>query len=586
MYAFPFKEDACVGGAPRWELQHALHDAAHMMLVLVAIIGWGAAAPRRQTLVSRAGGQTLYCYLLHVPLNPLICAPFWSRVYGWLAPGGEKSALQAVVMFAYALLVQLLLSFKPVLPSRFSEALGHPTRRSQQRMLALGFTCLVLGAVALMEPSRQAQSRRISATASRATTWNSQDICLLMDHEPLWPEECRTLLRTDHLKQLVRGDLRTLNAQEQLQKLVICLNREYACAHGHRFIYASSPSLAIWPRGELRDMWTALEDLEGTCVAAGATLGKLGAQPNSLPENERVRIPPTKDATIARMCRPLGSSQERASDSTRLARSVKWCKVAMMAEVFAKLPQCGVVAFLDSDVLIQDEAPLTQMNELSDWLSRPEQFFFISAEEYWNGWAPGSFMDTKGRNELSNTLVSTGFMMAKRDPRMISLLAKWWCSVDEPCEDSNAGCYRVDWSHEQRMINDGFFVAWAGRLGRELGEGMRRESNFGGFNTPEGKHVRHFWWKNDPKSLRAAAGVGLHRLSKWTLHGGAQMNMNQTCGVPKSFFAARSRLQPPRTEPPRTWPHSTLRTPWPRRTRTRLSAKNRTWPARIGPGPE
>ena len=86
-------------------------------------------------------------------------------------------------------------------------------------MLALGFTCLVLGAVALMEPSRQAQSRRVSATASRATTWNSQDICLLMDHEPLWPEECRTLLRADHLKQLVRGDLRTLNAQEQLQKL-------------------------------------------------------------------------------------------------------------------------------------------------------------------------------------------------------------------------------------------------------------------------------------------------------------------------------------------------------------------------------
>lgn len=568
VYAFPFMEDACVGGAPRWELQHALHDAAHMMLVLVAIIGLGAAAPRRPTLVSRAGGRTLYCYLLHVPLNPLICAPFWSRVYGWLAPGDETSAQQAVVMFMYALLVQLLLSYKPALPSRFAEALQ---RQSQQRMLTLGFACLVLGAVALMEPSRQTQSRRASATASRATSWNSRDICLLMDHEPLLPEECRTLLHAAHLKQLVRGDLRTLNAQEQLQKLVICLNREYACAHGHRFVYASSPSLAIWPHGELRDMWTALEDLDGTCIAAGATLGKLGAQPNSLPENERMRIPLTKDATVARMCRPLGSSKQRASESTtRLARSVKWCKVAMMAEVFAKLPQCGVVAFLDSDVLIQDEAPLMQIEELSDWLSRPEQFFFISAEEYWKGWALGSFMDTKGRNELGNTLVSTGFMMAKRDPRMFSLLAKWWCSVDEPCEGSSAGCYRVDWSHEQRMVNDGFFVAWVGGLGMELGKGMRRETNFGGFNTPDGKYVRHFWWKNDPKSLQVAAGVGLNRLKKRTHQRGA--HMNQTCGIPKSLLAARSSLQPPKTGSPRTWPHRTWRTPWPRRTRTRLSA--------------
>ena len=71
-YFRPFDPSGCTGGKPRWQLTHFLHDAFHLVLVSTMVVAFGAAVPRARSRLSDAGEHTLYCYLLHVPLTPLI----------------------------------------------------------------------------------------------------------------------------------------------------------------------------------------------------------------------------------------------------------------------------------------------------------------------------------------------------------------------------------------------------------------------------------------------------------------------------------------------------------------------------------
>ena len=180
-----------------------------------------------------------------------------------------------------------------------------------------------------------------------------------------------------------------------------------------------------------------------------------------------------------------------------MSRSNTWCKVALMAETFMQLKECNVIAFADADMLLMNRTMKSQ--QVAAWLADDEQFFFI-AKENGGGWKRGSAKDAHGRNNLANSQVSTGLMLAKRDPRTFAMLAKWWCSSEEPCDTSSVteqrGCYRYDWAHEQRMIDNEFFSESADELGKALRRGMRSSNRDSDYNTPWGRHARHFWFKD------------------------------------------------------------------------------------------
>jgi hypothetical protein len=171
-----------------------------------------------------------------------------------------------------------------------------------------------------------------------------------------------------------------------------------------------------------------------------------------------------------------------------------------MAETFMQLKECNVIAFADADMLLMNRTMKSQ--QVADWLADDEQFFFI-AKEGSGGWERGSPKDSHGRNNLANSQVSTGLMLAKRDTRTFAMLAKWWCSSEELCDTSSVmrhieqrGCYRYDWAHEQRMIDNEFFSESADELGKALRRGMRSSNRISDYNTPLGRHTRHFWYKN------------------------------------------------------------------------------------------
>eukprot|EP00966_Prymnesium_polylepis_P311690 7202231-Prymnesium_polylepis.1 len=71
-YFRPFNPRDCDGGRPSWTAGRACHDALHLVLVSAMAVGYGACMPRAPSFISDAGGQTLFCYLLHVPLTPMI----------------------------------------------------------------------------------------------------------------------------------------------------------------------------------------------------------------------------------------------------------------------------------------------------------------------------------------------------------------------------------------------------------------------------------------------------------------------------------------------------------------------------------
>ena len=353
LYFRPFKQNTCVDGVSSWRLFHMLHDAVHMLLVLACIIGLGALSPRRGTLLSRSGSQTLYCYMLHVPLTPLICAPLIAGIFEAIAPD-PNSVRRALVMLCYVAFVQLALSRKPSLPSiplipsmiqqradsGQSRTQTHTARQQAGAIASGAATCttakrraafmpilclLVVGAMGGLAwhwrgPSTPVQRRPKRAHAELLShsggggkrtgggggvlrnlargkvggerggsgggvlpyapgrEFESSDICLLMDHEPITAADCDQTLRQARASDA--SSMKALNGTDvrwRLQVLITCLNREMACNQGLRFIFPASPSLTIWPKHELGRSRTqrGLYRLKGTCKSAGTTLNKV-----------------------------------------------------------------------------------------------------------------------------------------------------------------------------------------------------------------------------------------------------------------------------------------------------------------------
>ena len=77
-----------------------------------AAVGFGACMPQMPTALSAAGDETLFCYLLHVPLTPAIQSAF---AVGLLeaASADARSPRRGAVALLYMLAVQIALSRKP-----------------------------------------------------------------------------------------------------------------------------------------------------------------------------------------------------------------------------------------------------------------------------------------------------------------------------------------------------------------------------------------------------------------------------------------------------------------------------------------
>ena len=111
-YFRPYNAASCVGGRPAWTLAAFGHDALHLVLTSAAAVGFGACMPQMPTALSAAGDETLFCYLLHVPLTPAIQSAF---AVGLLeaASADARSPRRGAVALLYMLAVQLALSRKP-----------------------------------------------------------------------------------------------------------------------------------------------------------------------------------------------------------------------------------------------------------------------------------------------------------------------------------------------------------------------------------------------------------------------------------------------------------------------------------------
>ena len=86
-----------------------------MTLISAMAVGFGACVPRRPTILSAAGDQTLFCYLLHVPLTPMVQSSLGFALLETASPE-PRSPSRGAAMLGYMLAVQLVLSRKPSLP--------------------------------------------------------------------------------------------------------------------------------------------------------------------------------------------------------------------------------------------------------------------------------------------------------------------------------------------------------------------------------------------------------------------------------------------------------------------------------------
>ncbi|KAL1529311.1 hypothetical protein AB1Y20_000265 [Prymnesium parvum] len=115
-YFRPFNSQDCEGGRPHWAIRFACLDLLHLALVAAMTVGFGACVPRAPSRLSAAGERTLFCYLLHVPLTPLIQSSAVFALLEYASPS-PSSYTRGLAVLGYMLAVQLALSRKPSLPS-------------------------------------------------------------------------------------------------------------------------------------------------------------------------------------------------------------------------------------------------------------------------------------------------------------------------------------------------------------------------------------------------------------------------------------------------------------------------------------
>ena len=136
-------------------------------------------------------------------------------------------------------------------------------------------------------------------------------ICVLQDHQPI--------NSTAVLRMFESG------AGVDTSVLSSLWTRAYACRHGYRYLYASSPELSVWPTTAPEDR-AAIADLKSTCQGIADSLDEPGSA-----TLDSLNIP--TDTLPALSCKAEGSKQ---SKDVQLKRGSSWCKVLLFDKVLPR----------------------------------------------------------------------------------------------------------------------------------------------------------------------------------------------------------------------------------------------------------
>ena len=338
-------------------------------------------------------------------------------------------------------------------------------------------------------PDAQAQSAnatsKAQSTSAATKTPIDKTICVLQDHQPI--------NSTAVLRMFESG------AGVDISVLSSLWTRAYACRHGYRYLYASSPELSVWPTTAPEDR-AAISDLKSTCKGIADSPHEPGnASLDSL------NIP--TDTLPALSCSKAEGSKQ--SKDVQLKRGSSWCKVLLFDKAFATLSACDVVLFMDSDVFLREVSkdgkalpPFHEQPQIRDWLKDNNSNVFISREPHKG--STSASKNASGRNVMRNTLITTAFVAIKRHSGIRSLLADWWCSVNGPCERKEdttdqytAGCYRRDWAREQYAFQQVFLAKDSRLTGDRGGTTMTLSKENNDYNTPDGRFAAHYFFKGN-----------------------------------------------------------------------------------------
>ena len=169
------------------------------------------------------------------------------------------------------------------------------------------------------------------------------ELCLITDHEPVARNMCETLFKdveaTLHRSGEREGALEEATStvegfksvgarlwddwSRHYNKIIPCINREYACRHGYSFFMPSSPWLTI-------------------------------LQPGVSPTNGDKQADELMVANAETACTELHATAHKTDvhmeDTVR--RSNTWCKIAVLGMLARDFPGCKALAFIDADLLL------------------------------------------------------------------------------------------------------------------------------------------------------------------------------------------------------------------------------------------
>jgi len=208
--------------------------------------------------------------------------------------------------------------------------------------------------------------------------------------------------------------------------------------------------------------------------------------------------------------------RQQCSADPYYARTLTWCKVALLAEAVTVLPGASWYLFADADVLLHfagsTHPPLHLQPDIKVWLEDKSSAIFAAKEVSFGRTTPALsfYLAENRRNQPTNTNLSTHLLIVK--PHAAPLLSYYYC-LAERCNTAKggAGCYRVDWSHEQYLLD------YLPQLGIRVGMPQRSEDYNGNGLDHKGNvlataRVRHFFYKfaNDMAAVHAEVARWLH----------------------------------------------------------------------------
>lgn len=204
----------------------------------------------------------------------------------------------------------------------------------------------------------------------------------------------------------------------------------------------------------------------------------------------------------------------------QIARHGMWYKPAILLLATAMLTECDVVGWLDTDAMLVPSAPaLDQQPQITAWLSDPDSHIFVAREPSTNPEQRWPDKDANGRNNMNQTKINAGFMLVKRTRSAQSLLREWWTSPTTTQKRGALGesyeLYLWEFAHEQRIFNDLVLA--------EYNEAISVAKDKNDYNSPHGKYVRHFWFKDRPGVVNRALH-GANGPTTWK-HSNAQLSI-------------------------------------------------------------